>query len=238
MINDTSKPLIFLGSSQGISIYIECCESIGIEVAGIIDNDYYGNTATIEHIPVIDGNGAFLDVEKIAYYRENFNFFCAVNWLPMQDEISTRNRKKRQDFISLTQQHNLSVISLVDPRAMISKSASIGHGCFVGGLSVVEPHAKLEDFSTVWYNTGIAHNSVVGFNSILQRWVGMVGHAQIKDNVYMSPYSVLLKSNIVVNSNAWIQPGIMVLRDVAENEIVAINGKNTRRIYTIGSCVD
>lgn len=237
MVNDTSKPLIFLGASQSIAIYIECCEHVGIQIAGIIDGDYYGNTATIENVAVIDGHDAFSTPEKIAYYRENFNFFCAVNWLPVQDPISIRGRKKRQDLIGLAQQHNLCVVSLVDPRSMISKSASIGHGCFVGGLCVVEPHAKLEDFSTVWHNASVAHHSVLGSNSILQRWVGMLGNTRIKDNVYISPYAMLLKDNIIVNSNAWIQPGILVMRDVAENEIVAINGKNTRRIYTMGSCV-
>jgi hypothetical protein len=107
MVNDTSKPLIFLGASQSIAIYIECCEHVGIQIAGIIDGDYYGNTATIENVAVIDGHDAFSTPEKIAYYRENFNFFCAVNWLPVQDEISIRGRKKRQDLIGLAQQHNL-----------------------------------------------------------------------------------------------------------------------------------
>lgn len=236
--NTCDKPLIFLGSSIAISIYIECCEQLGINVAGIIDGDYYGNTPSIEGIPVVDGHDAFSDQEKINYYRENFNFFCAVNWTPVRDEVSTRNKQKRDDFISLAQQHNLPVISLIDPRAMVSKTAKIGQGCFVGGLCVIEPHSVLEDFSTAWYNSTVSHHSVLGFNSVLQRWAGMMGSVQIKDNVYISVYVYLGKGNIKVDSNSWIQPGIMVFRDVDKDEIVAVNGKNTRKIYTMGSYVE
>lgn len=233
-----SKPLIFLGSSSAISIYIECCEQLGVEIAGIIDGDYFENTPSIENIPVIDGHDAFLDQQKVNYYRENFNFFCAVNWTPVNDTVSVRNREKRNNFISLAQKHNLSVVSLVDPRAMVSKSSKIGQGCFVGGLCVIEPHAVLENFSTAWYNSTVSHHSVLGFNSVLQRWAGMMGNVHVKDNVYISVYVYLGKGNIIVDSNSWIQPGIMVFRDVAENEIVAVNGKNTRKIYTMGSYVE
>ena len=59
--------------------FTEICEDAGITVHGIIDNDYFGNTDYIDDIPVIDTEFSFSDLEKLKYYRDNFNFFCATN---------------------------------------------------------------------------------------------------------------------------------------------------------------
>jgi len=69
--------------------YTELCEELGIVVAGLLDNDYWGNTAELGGVKV-------LDTEKnIDQYLNNYNFFCATNWNPIDDPIMVRNRQKK-----------------------------------------------------------------------------------------------------------------------------------------------
>ena len=56
-----TKPLIFLGSSNQITIQlVDVCESLNITIAGIIDSDYFGNTDSLDGIPYI---GSELDFD-------------------------------------------------------------------------------------------------------------------------------------------------------------------------------
>ena len=63
-INDTSKPLIFLGSSVAMEVFSTSCENLGMKIHGIMDNDYWGNSESYYGIPVIDTEESLKDKEK------------------------------------------------------------------------------------------------------------------------------------------------------------------------------
>jgi hypothetical protein len=96
-----NKPLILLGTNIALYKQIEVCENNGIEIAGIIDSDYFGNTEKFCGQTVIDTEESFKDLEKSSYYKENFNFFCAVNWSPELQSVQIRNREKRKKLIDM-----------------------------------------------------------------------------------------------------------------------------------------
>ena len=69
-INDTQKPLIFLGSNDAMYILTEACEQLGIQFAGIIDKDYYGNFILFNEqyalLPIFYANQ--IELKMIPYY--------------------------------------------------------------------------------------------------------------------------------------------------------------------------
>ena len=222
------KKLVFLGSGLSISILKEAAEEMGYEVAGIIDNDYYGNTTNFCDIPLINGQSCFDDPAVAAYYRENFVFFFAINWLPMKDAISVRNKAKRHDIIALIKEHNLECINIISSMTTISKSATLGKGIFIGQIVSLEAHCIINDFSNIWGHQVIGHHAQIGENCQIQRHAELYGSAKIGDNVYLGSH-VGVVQDAVIGDNVWVQPGIIVCRNAENNEIIGSTKKSLRR---------
>jgi acetyltransferase-like isoleucine patch superfamily enzyme len=232
MVNDNSKPLIFLGSNIVMEVYIEACEDLGIEIHGIIDNDYFGNTDKICDIPVIDTEQSFNDPVKRKYYQDNFNFFCAVNWLPLTDEIAARNKLKRQQLINVIENNHLNCISIVDRFAKFSKTTKFGRGCFIDGCTHIMPRVSIGDFTTVYTHTNIGHDAVLGKNCVIQRMCVIPPYGILEDNVFFGSAVKALKQGAVFGENSFINEGIYIKRGTVKNEVVSMNGDNMRRVVS------
>jgi carbonic anhydrase/acetyltransferase-like protein (isoleucine patch superfamily) len=232
-INDNSRPLIFLGSNDAMYEYAEVCESYGIKVHGVIDQDYYGNTDTRCDIPVIDAESAFDDPEKLAYYRGNFNFFCANNWLPMKVPSIVRNREKRNKLLTLIDTHNLNCISLTHKMADISKSAVIGRGVYIDAFVSIEPKIVCHDYVNIYSHAAIGHDTIIGRNCVFQRRVSVSSNCVFGENVFFGLAVKQFRMNVKFGSNTFIHEGVCIKRGTEENEIVALGSNNQRRIYEL-----
>lgn len=229
-INDNTKGLVFLGSNSNLYKFTQVCTEHGIAVTGIIDSDYYGNTEEVCGIPVIGSFEDFDNPEKLEIFKTNHNFFCATNWMPMTDSVTTRNRQKRKQIIELINKHQLECISLINSRAEVSPHAILGRNVYVDCFVLVEAFANLCDFSSVYAYTGVGHHSTVGHNSVVQRHVSMTGSTQIGADVYVSIASKLLKGDAVISDGTFIHEGITLHRGTVPNEVVSLTGENTRRV--------
>ena len=233
LVNNSNRPLIFLGSNSIMEKYTEVCEEQGITVHGIIDQDYYGNTAEIGGVPVVDTEDCFSDQDKLDYYRNNFNFFCATNWTPLQDPISIRNKDKRQRLIDTIENNNLNCISIVDTfSTKISKSIKIGQGVYIDGYVNIEPKATIGDFTNIYSHAHIGHDSVIGKNCVIQRVACLASNCTVEDNVYMSISVKAFKSGARFGRGTFIQEGIYIRRGTVAGEVVSMNGANTKRIIS------
>jgi acetyltransferase-like isoleucine patch superfamily enzyme len=224
------KPIILLGSNAALAILQEHCEDRGVEIHGIIDSDYYNNTACLEGIPVI-GDEDYLK-DNLCKLRKDFLFFLAVNWMPMPDAVTVRNRQKRHRWIDQIKELSLPCTNIVSDTAKISKSAKIGQNVFIGHFVVVEPRAVLADFSSVWDLGIVGHDCTIGENSTLQRGVCLSGNITVGQNAYLAPFCKVLNSVTVANESQ-LQPGIVLLRDTRPGEVVSTDRGNLRRIRAV-----
>ncbi len=225
-INDVSKPLILVGSNSALYILLESCEQIGIQVHGIVDSDYYGNTETICDVPVI-GTEDFL---KDQTNQENYNFFCATNWIPENNPIHIRNKQKRFNLISKIEEHNLNCITIIDPKANVSKYSSIAPGVFIDVNARIEPNVSIGKYSSVMCNTIIGHDTTIGKNCVIQRGCYITANCTLEDNVFVSVASKLLKNGAHYGENTFIHDGIYIRRSTIKNEIVSMQSKNQKRL--------
>lgn len=206
------------------------CEDHGIPVAGIIDSDYYGNTEHVCEMPVIDSELAFADADKLEYYRNNFNFFCATNWIPASTPVDIRNREKRNRLIGLIETMKLDCISLVDRDARILKYAEIGRGVFLDAHVMIEVKSKVGDFVNIYYNTLIGHDNVIGKNSVFQRQCILTGNNIVEEDVFFGVAVKALKPGAVFKRNSFIHEGIYIRRGTTADEVVSMNSINQSRI--------
>lgn len=218
-----SRPLIFLGSSHQITIqFTDVCEQLGIPIAGIIDSDYYGNTESLEEIPYI-GSEVTADFDKL---KQDYDFFIGVSHIP---ELQ-RNIDKRLKFIDIVNQYNLPCVNLIDPDTKVSRRAKLGKGIYIGYHSIVESNVSIGDHTQINYLVCIGHDSTIGSNCVFQRGVTMMSQVTIGNNNYFGASSRLLKTpNMVVGNNCFVHPGIVVMRDISDNEVVSMVG---RKVYS------
>jgi NDP-sugar pyrophosphorylase family protein len=238
MINNNSKPLIILGSRKPIGKIKRVCRQHKIEIAGMIDGDYFGNTEWFEDILVIDSEQAFLDPDKLSYYKTNFNFFLATSWTPESNQIMTRNRQRRNYLISLIEKYDLPCVSLIDRSSMIDPSAKIGKNVFIDCFCIVEESATIGDFTAMYGFSGIAHNCIVGKNCVIHGKAGTTSDCIIEDECYLGINSGLWRSNIILKKGTVVHPNLAVHRSTEENEIISLAGKDLRRIYNNTQLVD
>lgn len=241
MINDNTKPLIFIGSNWDLWLLIEACEMHNITIHGIIDSDYYGNTADFDGIPFIDTEASFDDPEKLEYYKQNFNFFLATNWLPrgydpstfnsLDASVTNRNKEKRHKLIDIIEKYDLPCINFVDPTARIHKTAILGKNIFVDALCYLAPKSVIGDFTNLFCGAGIGINTKVGKSCVFQRHSGTMNHLTIGDEVFFGLHAQAPKDGAQIRNGTTIHPCLMVLRDTQENEEVSLVGKDLRRVY-------
>ena len=131
-----SRPLIFVGSRQCISLLESIAILNDIEVVGIIDHHYYGNKEEINGIPIIgDERWLLQDNTQAKQWIRTCDFFPANYWDGQQYNNQGPNLQKlRQDRINLLDQSGVSVINLIHPTCLESAKA----GGFTGvGRSMI-----------------------------------------------------------------------------------------------------
>lgn len=219
-----TKPLIFLGSSRQLTLPEEICLRREIPIAGIIDSDYYGNTSEIDGIPVIGS-------EKSANWdvlNREYDFFIGTNPIP----TTPRDRQKRRTFINLGKEKKLNFINLIDPESRVGRKANLGRGIFIGYCAIVNSHVTVGDHCIIHALSGVAHHATLGENVVVQRMSLVTADAVVGDNAYIGIGARCIKMDgMRIGSNSYIHPCVTVLRDVEDDEIVSLTGKNTRRIY-------
>lgn len=233
LTNDNSRPLIFIGSNYHLCFFTDACELHGITVHGIIDGDYFENTDELEGVPFIDTETSFDDPIKLEYYKNNFHFFLATNWVADNDVISVRNKQKRDRLIAIIDKYNLPCINLVDPTARVHKSAALGKNIFIDAVCYIAPKSSIGDFTNLFTGAGIGYNNQIGRSCVFQRHSGTMNDNIIEDEVYFGLHSQESKGGLRIRRGTVIHPCLMIRRDTEENEVISLVGKDLRRIYQL-----
>lgn len=201
----------------------ELCEDFGIQIAGILDKDYWGNTEYVCEIPVIGSQDEILKFK-------NYNFFCATNWQPIKDSISIRNKEKRHELMNLLKKNKLNCISLVDPSSKISRRSNIGVGVFIDAQVIIESNVNVGDFTTIYSQTQIGHDTVIKENCVFQRGVGLASRQIVENNVYFATAVRALKTGVTFGEGTFVHELVYLNRGTVPNEIVSFYDYNTRRV--------
>jgi serine acetyltransferase len=214
--------LLFLGTNYNLSLFAETAENMGITVAGVLDDNYFGNTDFMSGVPLVGSEENF----NFELERDNYLFFVSASVVP----VSLKDKVKRRKMINLVDKFNLNLATLTNKFCEISKGAVLHPGCYVGFCGGVGYQTILMPHSQVHTYSALAHDCVLGKNSVVERRAFVTGCINVGENVHIGFDSVVSKAKTVGN-NSVIHPRITVLRDVEENEIVSLVGSNTRRIY-------
>jgi len=216
-----TRPIIFLGTNSNLIQYVDICNLNNVGIEGIIDCDYFGNTESIDTVPVIDSE-ELADFKKLA---EDFDFFIASN--PVIE--NPRDYSKRQKFLKLVANYNLPCANIIDPVSRIGSLAMLGKGIFVGYSVSISSHTVIGDHCQFHGHSIVGHHSKIGDNVVVQR-KGMIGSGSVVgENTFIGVNSLCHKMpGIQIGKNVIVHPGVTVMRDIEDSEFISAAG---RRIY-------
>jgi acetyltransferase-like isoleucine patch superfamily enzyme len=218
------KPIVFLGTSTNLEIFIRVCTLRGMTVAGIVDSDFYGNSEIRNGLPVIGGEDTF-DFEAA---RVQYDFFIGTPW----SSLDPRSKPKRLAYIDLIDRYQLNCATLIHPNSEVFDEAEIGPGCYIGFNAGVAHYTKIGAHTRIHNSTIVAHHTTIGKN------VKICSRATLGDNVLIQPDTAVVgygkfnnERGPIIGNNAELQFRLTVARDVEPGEIVSLAGGNNRRIY-------
>lgn len=127
---------------------------------------------------------------------------------------------------------DIKIFSLIDPRAIVSKSAVLGEGLFIEAGAVVGPGSIIGDNVIIDSGAVISHDCYIGAHSHLSVGCRLAGIVRLEGNVLVS-VGASINSTVTIGKNTVISPGSSVMNDLPDNVVVsgvpaAIMGKSKR----------
>lgn len=236
-----SRPLIFVGSRQCMMALANIAELNGIEIAGILDHHYWGNTESIGNIPIIGDERWLLDKDNIQAqtWLLEYDFFVANYWNGQQSK-NLNIQKLRQDRINILEQSQARVINLIHPSVNIYKLTSKYQNVQLGkGIEIHDDcwisldHTKIGDYCSIQNNSRVGHDAILGKNVIVSpdAWMfdceigndSFIGMSSMIDIIEVSRRENHL---IRIGNNSSVWANSRIIRDVPGDSIYT----NTNRI--------
>jgi acetyltransferase-like isoleucine patch superfamily enzyme len=230
------KSLIFVGSRNLMRQLALIAELNEIEIVGILDHHYWGNTEFIGDIPVIGDERWLLDPNNIQAqtWLQNCNFFPANWWHGNQptDKNNINMQELRNQRINILKQSGANVINLIHPTSLppVSKYADfkIGQGVFIDAecwFSIDQ--VVIGDFCGIEVGSRISHNTTLGENVLVAPEVFLCD-CNVGSNSFIGTRSCtssrrLLTINIGENSTVWA--GAEVIKNIPDNSIYTNNNR-------------
>jgi len=169
-----SRPLIFIGSRYYMNDLAITAELMGLEVLGILDHQYHGNTDEISSIPVIGSDHWLLDPgnREAQIWKNTCDFFVATLDTGEQELNPAKNRTRlRQQRINMLEELALGTVNLIDPESRIVRDQrsrfsriSLGRGIYVAPFVDINHEVVIGDFSTFEHQSYIGHHITIGKN--------------------------------------------------------------------------
>lgn len=107
------------------------------------------------------------------------------------------DEKTKSPIVQHCERLGWKAANVIHPSAVISSSAKIGNGCFVGANATISSNAHLGEHSIVHLNSSLGHDARIGDFSVLLPGARVSGNARIGKKT-------------VVGSNAFVGAGITV----------------------------
>ena len=197
-----TRKVVLVGAFHEI---VELCEACDVQIAGIFDEHVKGEFMGHKVL------GRDEDARRLA------DLLRDVPVLIVPDAPEVRRRLAAY-YLSL----GYRPASLVSPKAVVSKSASIGSGTVVQSCCHISTSVRIGEFVKVNTAANLMHDSVVGdFTTIAPNAV-MLGRVSVRAGCYVGANATLLP-DIVIGEEAIVGAGAVVTRDVAVRAVVIGN---------------
>jgi serine acetyltransferase len=218
-----SKPIALIGYRSGLDTILEIIEALDLNLVGIYDKYFYGNTTDTHGVPFI---GSEDDISENDI--KNLNFFLSSGWAGHVNKNNPEHHgdNLRQKRIKLFRDRNLNTVNLINPESYIHKSSLelIGKGIVVGRHCQIRARVKIGDFSYIDNLSSIGHDVTIGENLVMPPYSFIGGHIDFGDNVMIGAGSTIVNKytdkNLSIGNNVKIMAGSTIMKHVPDGKVV------------------
>ena len=240
-----TRPLIFVGSRQQMRQVAVLAELNDIDVLGIVDHHYYGNTDTIGGIPVIGDERWLLDPDnqQAQQWLKECDFF-PVNWPTGGQQLVNGSDLDllRLQRIDVLDRSNAQVINLIHPGAFVHSDSKysdlkLGRGILIDNLCAVSiDSVSIGDYCVISIGSKVAHHTTLGRN-VLLAGENYIHNADVGDNVYFGMYSKITQHHhgerITVGNFCTIWSSAEVTKSIPDNKVYTHTNRILKKIKSI-----
>lgn len=206
------RPVVVFGGHGGGAIAAHSIEAVrqsggDIELAGFLNDEVEPGTE-------LCGSTVLGPFEEWAELSEEMLFIA-----PLHSSAGMRARRERVEGLGIPRQRWATVI---DPRAIISRDASVGWGSLVGPGAVLGHAASIGPHTSLRHGSHVGHDVVVGTFSFMGVNVVVGGYCRVGDCVHIGP-SAVVRDRITLGDYTVVGIGAVVVSDVSPGSIVAGN---------------
>lgn len=198
----------------------------------------------MEDIVLIGGGGHALSVAdaiisgknyKIVGYTDEADTHISLRYLGTDDMLESLFKKGhtnaaitvgflgessiRDKLCHRLEQIGFHLPKIIDPSAVVSESADVGEGVFIGKQAVVNAEAKIGKMCII--NTGaiIEHNNWVGEYGHVAVGAALCGNVHVGAHTFIGANATIIQG-VQIGMNAIIGAGSIVIGDVPDNSRV------------------
>lgn len=191
---------VILIGAGGHSKSVRDAATSSIQVIGYIDDI---KTGTYFGLPIL-GNR----IEQIGDYQ-SYSYFVTIG-----------DNNARKTWFERIRELGLNTINIIDPSAVISPSASIGTGNFIGKHVVVNSDSRIGDNNILNTRSTVEHECVVGNHTHISTGAIINGNVEIGDGVFLGSMSICI-GQLCVGDRATVGAGAVVIGDI-EPDVTAV----------------
>jgi sugar O-acyltransferase (sialic acid O-acetyltransferase NeuD family) len=134
--------------------------------------------------------------------------------------IAMSPMEKRKERIRQVKDLSLSLITIIHPSAIISKSAEIGRGCLICPGVIIGPGVKIGDHTILNSAVTIDHDTVIQENVIMGAGVHLPGYVKVLSDTFIGVGSCSV-NGVTIGHNCLIGAGSVVTKDIPDSVIAA-----------------
>ena len=201
--------LIIFGAGGHSKVVADAAIEAGMEVTGFVDDraalDLFGNPI----LSTIEDFMARLRVAAAKGEAETIEFIVAMG--------DNATRKRVFDELLSLGQHPVSV---VHPKATVSKDATVEDGTYVGAEAVINPKAYVGENAIINTRATVEHDCTVGAHAFVAPHAVMCGDSRLGEGALLGA-SATLGVGLSVGEWTRIGEGAVVKKDIGAN-VVAV----------------
>ena len=217
MVSNRKKIVIIGAGGTGIQISDSIKRSDKYQLVGFLDDMQSYKNKAYDDIPVI---GNLKEWDKLP---------IEVNFIN-----SLYGPTKNSDFYNIVSSMGIPDYrwaTICDPSSVISISACIACGVYIGPNCVVQAFSEIGKLSCILGNTYIAHHDVIENYVVCANSVAIGGNVIIKKGAYLG-MNCCIRESLKIGTFATIGMGSVVIKDIPDYVIVAGNPANPIRNTT------
>jgi len=128
----------------------------------------------------------------------------------------------REKLYNRLVEHNVKIATLIDPSAIVSKSATIKEGSIISAFSLIANNVYIKENTVIQTFVNVGHDIIIGRHSVLSSNVSPGGNDVFGDKVYVGMGAVI-KEKLNIGNNSIIGMGSCVCHDIPPDVIALGN---------------